>query len=105
MKIIYDATNPVAVYVDNRKDLEFDTFYSAAQYVEKLDIDLSVDVVDLLTGEVLLSAVPENWEYNEEDEEYQPPRWDFEDDESYEPDCEFDELGFSPYIGSYDFDC
>lgn len=53
---------------------------------------VSADIVDAETGEVV--AILKREEGDELDDEY---------DDYYEPD--YDECGYNPYMGCYDFDC
>ncbi len=55
---------------------------------------VSADIIDAETGEIVATI-----EKDEEDfiEDYEPPYTWIEKD--------YDEMGFNPYIGCYDFDC
>ena len=94
MKVTYDATVAVDIYFegDARHSMRFNSLAECAVWLSTLECNKHIDVVDSTTGEVLLTAVPDD-EVNETEEE------------EYEPDDEYSELGFNPYMGCYDFDC
>lgn len=70
------------------------TLKEAADFIaENLSHSLSIvsaDITDALTGEVVAILEPEEADLSEE-------WYDYRDD--------YDEVGFNPYMGCYDFDC
>ena len=48
------------------------------------------EVIDSKTGELLVTVDDDNFSDEEEDEDFEP---------------DYDECGFNPYMGCYDYDC
>lgn len=93
MKVTYDATIAVDIYFEGdemRHSMRFNSLAECAVWLSTLECNKHIDVVDSTTGEVLLTAVPED-------------EVDWKDEED-EIDEEYSELGFNPYMGYYDFD-
>lgn len=71
----------------------FDDVLSRAQDLILNERFSTVDIVDANTGEVI--ATLDTDEYDEEDN----------CDSSFDFFAQFDEMGFNPYLGDYDYDC
>ena len=79
-----------ATYDDENYTLKECMEFIEGRMTDDLTI-LSAYVCDAETGEIVAIVSRENDDFLDDDEDY------------YEPD--YDECGFNPYMGCYDFDC
>lgn len=91
MKIEFWMTGKFAVSANDMGETMpiFSELEKAVDYVQESWVEgdeMVVDIIDMTTGEILLH---------------------FEDEEEnhYDDEPDYDECGYNPYMGCYDFDC